>query len=183
LHEPFIEKEILYRLNELCKDLPFFVKIHQTESDDDNIYLVLEYCSGGTLEHFALSNCACNSDNNLDSAVIKKIAAKILLIMEKLHSYGIVHRDLKVPAVPYSLLTSSSLKAATSSCLTLALPMRRTVSSQRKSRLRFGTSRRSVRRTRRRNARALIAQKCRMIGGPPSSALPGTQSSMQLHGA
>ena len=58
LHEPFIEKEILYRLNELSKDHPYFVKIHNTESDDDNIYLVLEFCSGGTLEHFAMSNSA-----------------------------------------------------------------------------------------------------------------------------
>lgn len=41
LHEPFIEKEILYKLNDLCKNLSYFIKIYETESDEDNMYLVL----------------------------------------------------------------------------------------------------------------------------------------------
>ena len=41
LHEPFIEKEILYRLNDLCKGYNYFVRIEDTESDEENIYLIL----------------------------------------------------------------------------------------------------------------------------------------------
>ena len=89
LHEPFIEKEILFRLNELCKGVPYFVRIEDTESDDDHIYLILEYCAGGTLEQIALHE-------SLDPETIRQIAIKIVLILEKLHSFHIVHRDLKV---------------------------------------------------------------------------------------
>jgi serine/threonine protein kinase len=55
LHEPFIEKEILLKLKQEYQKEPLFVKIHETESDDDHVYLVLEYCSGGTLESLVFS--------------------------------------------------------------------------------------------------------------------------------
>lgn len=55
LHEPFIEKEILLKLNTFCSSEPLFVNIHYTESDDENVYLFLEYCSGGTLETIIFS--------------------------------------------------------------------------------------------------------------------------------
>lgn len=87
------------------------------------MYLILEYCSGGTLEHFILSNLSINLDQDLDSAVIKKIAAKILLIMEKLHSFGVVHRDLKVKLHLFSLLISYLQRKDLSNCLILELHM------------------------------------------------------------
>lgn len=53
-----MEKEILLRLNQHCGKEPLFVTIEQTESDDDYVYLILEYCSGGTLENLIFSSSA-----------------------------------------------------------------------------------------------------------------------------
>lgn len=35
-------------------------------------------------------------DEKMDIGTIRHVAAKILIILEKLHSLGVVHRDLKV---------------------------------------------------------------------------------------
>lgn len=49
---------------------------------------MLEYCSGGTLEDLFFNE-------TLDTGMIRQIAAKVVLSLEKLHSLGVIHRDLK----------------------------------------------------------------------------------------
>jgi len=60
------------------------------------MYLILEYCSGGTLEDLILSNLLIRLGVKLQQSILKRLAIKIVLILEKLSHFSIVHRDLKV---------------------------------------------------------------------------------------
>ncbi|OHT07676.1 CAMK family protein kinase [Tritrichomonas foetus] len=65
--------------------------------DENNYYLVLEYCSRGDLATFLVQNRACNE------ATVKEIARQVLSALEYIHSHNISHRDIK----PENLLIDS----------------------------------------------------------------------------
>ena len=84
------EASILNELNILKKiDHQNIVKIYEYYSDNDNYYLITEYCSGGDLynvmktQFISESQAAC-------------IMYQILLAINYIHKLGIMHRDMKL---------------------------------------------------------------------------------------
>ena len=57
--------------------------------DEDNIYLLLEYCSVGELYHYI-------KNENLSFIDLKRIAFQIIKALTYLHEEKLVHRDLKL---------------------------------------------------------------------------------------
>jgi serine/threonine protein kinase len=48
MHEPFVEREILFKFRQLAPD--YFVNLYETHSDNDFIYMIMENCDGGSME-------------------------------------------------------------------------------------------------------------------------------------
>nr|KAJ3420367.1 hypothetical protein HK105_005752 [Polyrhizophydium stewartii] len=67
--------------------------------DDDNLYLVMEYVSGGSLR--SLLN---NRETSMDEAEARFYVAEMILALEVLHRYSYIHRDVK----PENCLIDSS---------------------------------------------------------------------------
>ncbi|CAI2364813.1 unnamed protein product [Moneuplotes crassus] len=80
-------------LNELSTlktlDHPNIVKLFEVYEDDENIHLVMEYCSGGELFEAILNQKQC--DEYKTCQIIKQILHAILYC----HKNGICHRDIK----------------------------------------------------------------------------------------
>jgi serine/threonine protein kinase len=85
-----IEREILIKLN--CD---YLVKLHSTFQDKFKLYFVMEYCQGGEFSRFLRKH------KKLSDSALKFYLAELVLIIEFLHSQGIVHRDLKVSIIKY----------------------------------------------------------------------------------
>ena len=76
---------------------PTVVHLHGTFQDDKNVYMMLEFISGGEVfSHLRTMTC-------FDLDVTRFYAAEILLVFQNLHSHGVVYRDLK----PENLVFSS----------------------------------------------------------------------------
>ncbi|TPX40839.1 hypothetical protein SeMB42_g05848 [Synchytrium endobioticum] len=58
--------------------------------DEENLYLVMDYVSGGSLRSLIMSR-----DDPMPEQEAKFYVAEILLSLEELHSYNYVHRDVK----------------------------------------------------------------------------------------
>jgi len=78
------EKNILLQCNH-----PFIVKLFKTYQDERNLYLIMEYVTGGELF------TAIRKSNGLNPSHVRIYAAEIILVIEYLHHNNIVHRDLK----------------------------------------------------------------------------------------
>ena len=76
---------------------PHLVALHDFFSDNDNFYLVMDYCQGGDLAEYLYNNV------NLRESVAATIFKQIVLGVSYLHSHGIAHRDLK----PHNILFTS----------------------------------------------------------------------------
>ena len=76
---------------------PLITNLYYSFQDKDNIYLVLDYLSGGNLRYY-ISN-----KMNFNENQIKFIISNILVSIEYIHNRGIIHRDLK----PENLLFDS----------------------------------------------------------------------------
>lgn len=63
--------------------------------DKDNIYVVMEYCAGGTLKELIYSHN--NSEFN-----VAKIMQKLFWAVNYMHNNNIVHRDLKLENVIFT---------------------------------------------------------------------------------
>ena len=87
------KKQLKYAVSEanIMKqfDNPFIVKLLYAFQTPTNLYLVLEHCSGGDLEHHL------DEREVFDVELAKFFAAEILLALEYLHSKKILYRDLK----------------------------------------------------------------------------------------
>ncbi|EEA06439.1 calcium-dependent protein kinase, putative [Cryptosporidium muris RN66] len=70
-------------------DHPNIVKLYETYQDHKNIYLVLEFCSGGELFDRIIQQ------GNFDEAYAAYLMRQILSAIFYCHEHGIVHRDLK----------------------------------------------------------------------------------------
>lgn len=90
MHEPFIEREILFKFTALAPD--YFVNLYETHSDNDYVYMIMEYCDGGSLESVIKHLLEIPSKYHVAKAII----VKIVLILEVMHKNGVIHRDLKV---------------------------------------------------------------------------------------
>lgn len=78
-------------------DHPNIVKLYEIIENDDRIYLIMEYASGGELFDYIVSK------DRLPEKEACKIYMQIIAGIQYLHGLGIAHRDLK----PENLLLDS----------------------------------------------------------------------------
>jgi protein kinase X len=78
------EKDIMYRL-----DNPFIVKMYGTGQDNNNIFMLMDYVTGGEIFGYL------RQVNKFPNDVAKFYLAEIILALEYLHRMNIVYRDLK----------------------------------------------------------------------------------------
>ena len=78
-----LEREILSQMNH-----PFMVNMKAAFQDRDNLYLILDYCSGGDMRFHLPYKC-------FDEQETRFMIACVILALEYLHSMGVVHRDIK----------------------------------------------------------------------------------------
>jgi len=70
---------------------PFIVKVYEAFQDEKNLYLMLEYCSGGELEF----NLPSWQNGILPTQAVLFYAAELVVSLTNLHKHHIIHRDLK----------------------------------------------------------------------------------------
>ncbi|CAL8463108.1 g2642 [Coccomyxa elongata] len=87
------EKEIMSSANN-----PFIVRSYYSFTSKDNLYIVMEYISGGDTASLLRGMGA------LDESVARQYIAETVLALEWCHQQGIIHRDVK----PDNLLISAS---------------------------------------------------------------------------
>ena len=80
------EKNILSRINH-----PFIVNMHFSFQDSDNLYLIMDYLSGGDLRyHLSHRKASLFNENQT-----KFFLSNIIMALEYIHSKKIIHRDIK----------------------------------------------------------------------------------------
>ena len=84
-YQVYVENEML----NLCNHINI-ISIYGYYEDNDNFFIVEEYCSKGDLSLFLSNNW-----NKLSNDETKFIIAEIVLSLEYLHSLNIIHRDIK----------------------------------------------------------------------------------------
>jgi len=80
----FTERGILIRLRH-----PFVVSMQFAFQTKDNLFFVMDYCSGGDFFHYLQKN------RKFSESATRFYAAEICLSLEALHNQDIIHRDLK----------------------------------------------------------------------------------------
>ena len=68
---------------------PFIVNMHYAFQDSDNLYLVIDYLSGGDLRYYYCF------DKDFNEEQTKFIICCILLSLEYIHYNNILNRDIK----------------------------------------------------------------------------------------
>ena len=79
-----------FTMSRLCH--PYIVKVIEAYEWRRRIYLVMEYCAGGDL-----------TDRTFSEPVCAIIVAKVLLALAYMHSHGVVHRDIKLENIVFTL--------------------------------------------------------------------------------
>ena len=94
--EPLFKTSLQNEINFL-KELnhPNIIKLYEVKIKPDYIYLIMEYCNGGSLKK-ALNNYKAKYGKPFSEEIVKYLMQQILLAVDYLHSQGIVHRDLKL---------------------------------------------------------------------------------------
>jgi calcium-dependent protein kinase len=73
----------------LTLDHPNIIKCYETFEDENSIYMVMEFCSGGELiEIFPIGGA-------MEEKLCLEYIIKVLMAVSHIHRIGIVHRDLK----------------------------------------------------------------------------------------
>ena len=80
------EKNILSKINH-----PFIVNMHFSFQDYDNLYLIMDYLSGGDLRYH-LSH---RKSSVFTETQTKFFLSNIIIALEYIHSKKIIHRDIK----------------------------------------------------------------------------------------
>ena len=94
--EPLFKTSLQNEINFLKEfDHPNIIKLYDVKLKPDNIYLVMEYCNGGSLKK-ALNNYKMTYGKPFSEEIVKYLMRQILSAVDYLHSKGIVHRDLKL---------------------------------------------------------------------------------------
>ena len=88
----YLQNEITF-LKEI--DHQNIIKLYDVKIKDDNIYLVMEYCNGGSLRK-ALNSYMEKNGKPFTEEIVGFLMQQILSGVEYLHSHGIMHRDLKL---------------------------------------------------------------------------------------
>ena len=80
------EKNILSKINH-----PFIVNMHFSFQDSDNLYLIMDYLSGGDLRyHLSHRKASLFNENQT-----KFFLSNIIIALDYIHSKKIIHRDIK----------------------------------------------------------------------------------------
>ena len=94
--EPFLKK---YLQNEIIIlshiKHPNIVRLYDVKRKKDNIYLVMEYCNGGSLAE-ALDYYKIINGKPFSEQIVQFLMKQILSAVECLHKNGVIHRDLKL---------------------------------------------------------------------------------------
>ena len=107
--EPFLKKYLQNEIIILNKiKHPNIVKLYDVKFTEDNIYLVMEYCNGGTLAE-ALNNYKLVNRKPFSEKIVQFLMNQILSAVECLHRNGVIHRDLKLENI---LLKYNSIEEA-----------------------------------------------------------------------
>ena len=101
----FVENEIM-----ILKEIkhPNIVKLYDVKIRKDYIYLIMEYCNGGSLLK-ALNIYMEKNRKPFTEDIVKHLMKQILSAVECLHKHQIIHRDLKLENI---LLNFNSAKEA-----------------------------------------------------------------------
>ena len=87
----FTQNEIQNELNVITQlEHPYIIKTISLYNDNDNYYVINEYCNEGDLSEKLLSS------TYFDEAVVKDIMFQIFTALLYLHSHNIIHGDLKL---------------------------------------------------------------------------------------
>lgn len=70
-------------------DRQWTVTLHYTFQDDDNLYMIMEFCSGGDLMGLLIR------EDIFTEKATKFYIAEMILAISSLHRVGYIHRDLK----------------------------------------------------------------------------------------
>ena len=82
------ESDILSKFN--CNNI---VKYYDSSKDGNNIYILMEYCSGENLRSFIDKNM--NNNTYIEENILITIIIQICRGIEEMHNKKIIHRDLK----------------------------------------------------------------------------------------
>ena len=82
------EAEILSKFN--CDNI---VKYYDSSKDDNNIYILMEYCNGDNLRSFINKNI--NDNTLIEENIIINIVKQLCIGIKEIHNKKIIHRDLK----------------------------------------------------------------------------------------
>ena len=69
------------------------VKFYGISKDNNNIYILMKFCSGGNLKNFIDEHI--NNNTLIEENIIKNIIKQICMGIKEIHDKSILHRDLK----------------------------------------------------------------------------------------
>lgn len=92
-------------------DHPYIVKLYEHYEDANFMYLVMDFCSGGDLNHTVKQHCERNPSRYFDEAYVAEIMRQLLTAVYHMHCHGVLHLDLKLQNI---MLTPSKSTIAPS---------------------------------------------------------------------
>ena len=93
------EKQLVHEIKiQSFIDHPNIVKLYGFFHDEDHAYLVMELCSSGHLYNFLQKKVF------LPEKMVQNIVKQICHALKHLHSYNIIHRDLKLENVLFQMV-------------------------------------------------------------------------------
>ena len=94
--EPLFKTHLQNEINFLKEfNHPNIIKLYDVKVTQQDIYLVMEYCNGGSLKK-VLNNYQLKYGKPFSEEIVQYFMKQILSAVEYLHKLGIVHRDLKL---------------------------------------------------------------------------------------
>ena len=106
--EPYLKNYLDNEINFL-KEINHrnIIKLYEVKISYDYIYLIMEYCNGGTLLN-ALNDYKAKNGIPFTEQITQYLMRQILSAVESLHSHGIIHRDLKLENILLKYNTASN---------------------------------------------------------------------------
>lgn len=85
-----LQKQLEVELNALkTLNSPYVIKLFDVIKTSNNVYMVMEHCSGGDLEQYLAVH------KQVEESLVKRWLRNLLDAMSCLHANGIIHRDIK----------------------------------------------------------------------------------------